>query len=60
MNYEKCKFHHSHKLLIKGRIMKPVTLENIFEGVYSLCLICALGLCMQARNQKFFRAGEAF
>ena len=40
--------------------MKPVTLENIFEGVYSLCLICALGQCMQVRNQNFFRAGEVF
>ena len=44
MNYKnkKSTFHHSHKMLIKARIMKPVTLENVFEGVYSLFQIVCI------------------
>ena len=56
MNYknEKSKFHHSHKLLIKGRIMKPVTLENVLKMSIHSSKFCALGLCMTLSKKKYF------
>ena len=51
---EKGKFHHSHNVLIKGRIMEPVTLENVFEGVYSLFQIFSIRSVHDSLQEEVF------
>ena len=57
MNYknEKGKFDHSHKLLIKGKIIKPVTLENFLKLSIRSSRFCALDLCMTLSKKKYFQ-----
>ena len=56
MNYknEKGKFHDSHKLLIKRIIMKSVTLENIFEGAYSLFQVLCIRYVHDSLQEEVF------
>ena len=61
MNYKnkKSKFHHSHKMLIKARIMKPVTLENVFKGVYSLFqIVCIRSVHYSLQEEVFLKFAE--
>ena len=51
---EKGKFHHSHNVLTKGRIMEPVTLENVFEGVYSLFQIFSIRSVHDSLQEEVF------
>ena len=44
----------SHKLLIKGRIIKPVTLENVLKVSICSSKFCVLGLCMTLSKKKYF------
>ena len=44
----------SHQLLIKGRIIKPVTLENVLKVSIRSSKFCALGLCMTLSKKKYF------
>ena len=50
------KFHYSYKLLIKARLMKPVTLENVFEGVYSLFqIVCIRSVHGSLQEEVFLK-----
>ena len=55
MNYknEKSKFHHRHKLLIKGRIIKPVPLENVLKVSIRSSKFCALDSLQEEVFLKF-------